>query len=85
MSLSEVVNMAALQLFTLGASGPRKVLANLVHSEAYREAHAQSFLRRGSSSNSSLPAELLEHWKLSRSIYTIGLLPMPVHRRRKQI
>ena len=52
MLLAEVVNMAALQLFTvggLGACSPRKFLMILgvlrrilVHSEAYKEAHRAS-------------------------------------------
>ena len=52
MSLAEVENMAALQLFTLGGSGgmlPREILVILgvlrrilVHSEAYTEAHRPS-------------------------------------------
>ena len=52
MSLAEVENMAALQLFTLGGSGgmlPQDILVILcvlgcilVHSEAYREAHRAS-------------------------------------------
>ena len=78
MSLGEVVNMAALQLFTVGGSGgmlPQKILmilgflrCILVHSEAYRE--AQSFMRRGSSSKSSLLAELLEDRKPFSISYT---------------
>ena len=50
----------------------------LVHSEAYREAyrlHGKRFIIE----NLSLLAELLG------CIYTIGLLSMPIHRRRKQI
>ena len=52
MSLGKVVNMAALQLFTLGGSGgmlPQEILMILgvlrrilVHSEAYRGAHRAS-------------------------------------------
>ena len=52
MSLAEVKNKAALQLFTLGGSGgmlPQEILmilsvlrCILVHSEAYREAHRVS-------------------------------------------
>ena len=52
MSLAEVENMAAQQLFTLGVIGgmlPREILVILgvlrcilVHSEAYREAHRAS-------------------------------------------
>ena len=52
MSLAEVENMVALQLFTLGGSGgmfPQEILVILgllrcilVHSEAYREAHRAS-------------------------------------------
>ena len=77
MSLSGVENMAALQLLTLGGYVgmlPQEILMILgvlrrilVQSEAYREACTQSFLRRGSSSKSSLLAELLEHWKPSPS------------------
>ena len=69
--LAEVENMAVLQFLTLGGSGgilPQEILAILcalrhilVHSEAYREAHRASGLRRGSSSfiSSSL-AKLLD-------------------------
>ena len=53
MSLGEVVNMAALELFTLGgvwgACSPKEILmilgvlrCILVHCEAYREAHRAS-------------------------------------------
>ena len=52
MSLTEVENMATLQLFTLGGPGgmlPTEILiilgvlrCILVHSEAYREAHRAS-------------------------------------------
>ena len=72
MSLAEVENMAALQLFTVGESGgmlPQENLINsgvlrciLVHSEKHTE-----LLERGSSSKEPLLAELLEHWKPSPS------------------
>ena len=46
MSLAEVENMAALQLFTLEGSGgmlpPGNFRYSEVHSEAYREAHRVS-------------------------------------------
>ena len=91
-------NMATLQLFTVGGSGgmlPQGNFANFRCSEAHSGAFwgiqrsTRSFLRRGSSSKSSLLADC--YWNTGNhlhglgSIYTIALLYPSIHRRRKQI
>ena len=97
MSLAEVENMATLQLFTVGGPGgmlPQKILGILgvlrcilVHSEAYREAHRVSQEEAHHHNHHCL----LSYWNTGNhlhqlgSIYTIGLLPMPIHRHRNQI
>ena len=88
-SLAEVENIAALHLLILGGgwrhAPPDDFSCSEAHSGAFWsiQRSTRSFLRRGSSSKSSLLAELLEHWKPSPllKIYTIGLI---IYTRRKQ-